>query len=248
MLTVNHTGLILARTEASGDFGTHWLFPTPFSRNNMLSCGDQRESSRLPMDIDIYVTPQRRLHRRPWEWTWKNSSFTSLDLARDSQDAFVRITDLLSLKSSIFVKGTKVSELDLLFGNPIKLPTPASFGIILGRLLEVSTWERNIRAFDTNLGELSTKALLKASLDTFRPIAALRQNVSDLRFALQKASDRVGKADTTAFDELQYITSHRLESLDSVFKALLERTDALSAKVSNEIQLVIGSVTIQVCT
>ena len=36
------------------------------------------------------------------------------------------------------------------------------------------------------------------------------------------------------------------ESLDRVFEVLLKQTNALSAKASNEIQLVIGSVTILV--
>ncbi|GAB7336424.1 hypothetical protein MBLNU13_g09723t2 [Cladosporium sp. NU13] len=87
--------------------------------------------------------------------------------------------------------------------------------------------------------------MLKASLDTFKPIPTLRQNIADFRDTLQNASYSVGKADTRAFSELQDIASHRLESLDVVFDVLLKRTDALSAKASNEIQLVIGSVTIQ---
>jgi hypothetical protein len=152
----------------------------------------------------------------------------------------------LTLKSSIFAKDKKLSGFDITFRERDESLTPASFGIILGRLLEVSGWEWNIRSFDRHLGKLSTKAMLKASLDTFRPIPTLRQNVSDLREALQEASDSVGKADTTAFGELQDITNSRLETLESMFEALLKQTDALSAKISNEIQLVIGSVTIQV--
>lgn len=125
--------------------------------------------------------------------------------------------------------------------------TPASFGTTLARLLEVSKWVVNIQAFDRHLGKLSTKAILKPSLDTFRPIPMLRQNVAELRHALLMSRSTIGKRDTTAFAELEDVTSHRLKPLDSVFDALLELTDALSARIGNEIQLVIGSVTIQVC-
>jgi hypothetical protein len=44
----------------------------------------------------------------------------------------------------------------------------------------------------------------------------------------------------------QKTKDYTLKSLDSVFETLLDEADVLSAKVSNEIQLVIGSVTIMV--
>jgi len=178
---------------------------------------------------------------RPWDSYWYSN------MAKESHATFTKVLGLLTSKSPPFAKDTKISGFDISFGERNKPIAPARFGIILGRLLEVSGWEKNIQAFDQHLGKLSNKAMLKASLDTFRPIPILRQNVADLRDALQESSDSVGKTDITAFAELQDVTSHRLESLDTVFDTLLKRTDALSAKVSNEIQLVIGSVTIQVC-
>jgi hypothetical protein len=120
-----------------------------------------------------------------------------------SHDTYAKVVDLLTLPSPLFAKDTKLSGYDILFGERNKSITPESFAKIFGRLLEVSGWEMNIRAFDGHLGKLSTDAMLKASLDTFRPIPTLRQNVADLRVALQGATDSVGDADTTAFDELQ---------------------------------------------
>lgn len=192
----------------------------------------------LPLDIGVYLTPRESVMSPP---------DTISELAQRSHDTFAKVIVLLTLKSSLFAKDTKLSGSDILFGEGGIALHPASFEIILGRLLEVSGWENNIRTLDRHLGKLSTAAMLKASLDTFRPIPTLRQNVADLRIALQDASDSIGEADTTAFDALQKAMGRELTSLHSVFEALLQRTDALSAKVSNEIQLVIGSVTIQVC-
>lgn len=165
----------------------------------------------------------------------------------ESHDTFGKVLNSLTVKSSLFAKETKPCGVDKMFGERDRSLTPTSFGIVFGRLLEVSRWEWNIRTFDRHLGQLSANAMLEASLNTFRPIPTLRQNVADLREALQEASDSVGKADTTTFSELQDTTSNRLETLESVFEVLLKRTDALSARISNEIQLVIGSVTIQAC-
>jgi len=68
----------------------------------------------------------------------------------------------------------------------------------------------------------------------------------DFRHAIQDARDRTGEADVAAFVELERATTHRLTPLDTVFETLLQKTATLSAKAGNEIQLVIGSVTIQV--
>lgn len=202
----------------------------------MLKCPGALDTECLPLDIGVYL----RSRVLP---------DTILDVAQRSHDAFTKVVNLLTLKSSLFAKDTKLSGLDIMFGERenFRSLSPTSFEIIFGRLLEVSGWENNIRALDRHLGKLSTAAMSKASLDTFRPIPALRQNVADLRIALQDASDSVGEADTTAFDTLQGARNRDLVSLHSGFETLLKRTDALSAKASNEIQLVIGSVTIQVC-
>lgn len=74
----------------------------------------------------------------------------------------------------------------------------------------------------------------------------LRQNVADLQDALQEARDSIGEADMSAFSELQKNTEYRIETLQGIFDTLLKQASALSMTASNEIQLVIGSVTIQV--
>jgi hypothetical protein len=167
-------------------------------------------------------------------------------LLEDSCDAFLTTLDLLRSKSSNFLKSQSVNERDLIFGEYAKSLTPENVGIVLQWLLTVSLWKTNIRVFESQLHKLSNLAMSKPSLKTFRPIPTLRQHIIDMRDALQQVKDGIGSETIAAFSELQKTTNHQLESLDSVFETLLIKTDALSAKASNEIQLVIGSVTIQV--
>jgi hypothetical protein len=88
------------------------------------------------------------------------------------------------------------------------------------------------------------------SLETFKPIPLLRQYVADLQDALREMKDAVREEEAQAFAQLQQtdnpVDTFRPETLDSIVDMLLKQADALSLKASNEIQLVIGSVTIQV--
>jgi hypothetical protein len=161
-------------------------------------------------------------------------------------DAFSRMLDLLTFKFSSFLKDQSVSERDLMFGNNTRSLTTEHSRVVVQWLLTVSSWRANIGALERQLQKLSNLAMSKPSLKTFRPIPTLRQSITDMRGALQREKDEIGSEAIAAFSALQKTTNHQLESLDSVYETLLRETDALSAKASNEIQLVIGSVTIQV--
>jgi hypothetical protein len=73
---------------------------------------------------------------------------------------------------------------------------------------------------------------------------------------LRDMKDDIGDEENQAFVQLQTLAQFRMETLaqfrmetlDSIFDMLLKQASALSSKASNEIQLVIGSVTIQVMT
>jgi hypothetical protein len=84
------------------------------------------------------------------------------------------------------------------------------------------------------------------SLASFKPIPLLRQLVTELHGLLREIKDDIGEEESQAFVKLQTLAQFRLETLDSIFDTLLKQASALSSKVSNDIQLVIGSVTIQV--
>jgi hypothetical protein len=84
------------------------------------------------------------------------------------------------------------------------------------------------------------------SLETFKPIPLLRQYVAEVQDNLREIKDSIGEEETQAIAQLQPLAQFRLETLDSIFDNLLKQASALSSKASNEIQLVIGTVTIQV--
>jgi hypothetical protein len=171
---------------------------------------------------------------------------SSFYMAESCFDACTRIRDLLTSRTSRFTKDTKVNEVDLLFGGEQQDLASADFENVFRWVLAVSAWEANIRAIDSHLQRLSNAAMSKPSLKTFRPIPILRQNVTDLKDALQREKDKISDVVRTHFSEFRKTKDYTLESLDSVFETLLNEADVLSAKVSNEIQLVIGSVTIMV--
>lgn len=223
---------------AHGNFGKNWPFPKPFRYGQMLRySASPGRMLFLPLNIEVCFRYRDAVRR---------DRLDARHSAEESFNAYSAMEKLLTTKSPIFVKDTKVSNFNLLFGHGKDLSTSANFKTVFLWLLAVSTWEANIQAFDTHLEQLSNKAMAKPSLETFRPIPALRQNVADMRDSLQITKATIGESDTTAFIQLEEILGPELESLDSVFKILLQRTNALSAKASNEIQLVIGSVTIQV--
>jgi hypothetical protein len=84
------------------------------------------------------------------------------------------------------------------------------------------------------------------SLETFKPIPLLRQYVAEVQDNLREIKDSIGEEETQAIAHLQSLAQFCLETLDSIFDNLLKQASALSSKASNEIQLVIGTVTIQV--
>lgn len=137
-------------------------------------------------------------------------------------------------------------ELDLLFGDAQNSLSAEKLAVVLPWLMVAYAWRLNVRYLSRRLNQLRDKAMSDPSLRTFRPIPMLRQNVADLQDALQEAKDSIGEADTLAFAELEKLAGHPLESLDGIFDTLLKQASALYLTASNEIQLVIGSVTIMV--
>jgi hypothetical protein len=181
---------------------------------------------------------------------------TSKNLARLGTavfDEFGGLKSLLTTRDSLLNPTQTLStkhDLDLLFwAGDISLPQ-ATLTIILPWLLAASAWRRNIEQLDGRLNHLRTIAMTNPSLETFKPIPLLRQYVADLQDALREMKDAVREEEAQAFAQLQQtdnpVDTFRPETLDSIVDMLLKQADALSLKASNEIQLVIGSVTIQV--
>lgn len=243
----DYPGLILTSKVALRDRNIAGALPQPFAYLSGLRCKNARHTTHLPLRADTYFEEKIPIRLQRPRGVPRGVPRSALSvLLEDSCDAFLTTLDLLRSKSSNFLKSQSVNERDLIFGEYAKSLTPENVSIVLQWLLTVSLWKTNIRVFESQLHKLSNLAMSKPSLKTFRPIPALRQNIIDMRDALQQVKDGIGSETIAAFSELQKTTNHQLESLDSVFETLLKKTDALSAKAGNEIQLVIGSVTIQV--
>jgi hypothetical protein len=211
----------------------------------MLRCITADQATHLPLHIHTYLAFKDGPH---WNLDREIAGGRLKDMAKKTFDAFSRVMDLLTSKTSNLVKGATASEFELMFGNYIKPFTTTNFGIALQWLLVVHAWKRNIRTFERQLQRLSNDTMSTPSLKTFKPIPMLRQNVADLSDTIEREKACIEDGVRAAFAELREITKHQVESLYDVFGILLSEASALSTKAGNEIQLVIGSVTIQVCS
>jgi hypothetical protein len=166
-------------------------------------------------------------------------------------DEFGALKHLLTTKHSLLNPTraeTSKDELDLFFSVGNESLKPAALSVVLVWVLAASAWRLNLEQLDRRLDRLRTIAMSNPSLATFKPIPLLRQYVAEVQDALREIKDGIGEKDNQALAQLQSLAQSRLETLDSIFDTLLKQTGALSSKASNEIQLVIGSVTIQVMT
>jgi hypothetical protein len=164
-------------------------------------------------------------------------------------DEFGVLTHLLTTKHSLLnparAESTK-DELDLLFSVDDQSSRLAALTAVLPWLLAASAWRLTLERLDRRLNRLRTTAMSNPSLKTFKPIPLLRQYVAEVQDNLREIKDSIGEEENQAIAQLQTLAQFRLETLDSIFDTLLKQASALSSKASNEIQLVIGSVTIQV--
>lgn len=260
MLTKSDPGLILTKCVADGDFDLRWFFSPPFAPGNGLWYGAKYGPRACqPLNVQLFheardgfslskevISSDRALSYR-CEFLFGRSPM--LEAALDTFDVFNALCRILTMKSSVLNPTRAVSrqnELNLLFGQGSGSLSPSSYRLILPWLLAASQWQDNLRTYGRRLKTLSNQAMLKPSLKTFKPVPALRQDVADAQEALQVAKDSISEARGAAFADRQEIVEHKLQALDAIFETLSKQADALSSAASNEIQLIIGTVTIQV--
>lgn len=112
----------------------------------------------------------------------------------------------------------------------------------------LSSWKDNVQYFEERLNASRHNAIARPSLETFHPLTLLRRNIADLEDAVIAAKRSINdkRPMKEAFEEHWKATNNGLDSLDDQYDALLRRIKTLSELLSNEIQLVIASVTVQV--
>jgi hypothetical protein len=135
-----------------------------------------------------------------------------------------------------------------LFGSTGEHTTERMAGI-MALATAISAWEANVQYLESRFNRSRHEAIADPSLHTFHPLTLLRRNIADLEDALVSARKLVEPSSEDWIAAAQDITHDKrcLEFFVPQYDALLNRVNAMSTRLNNEIQLVIGSVTVQVC-
>jgi hypothetical protein len=107
----------------------------------------------------------------------------------------------------------------------------------------VSTWQVNVQYLENRFNSTRHEAIADPSLRTFHPLTLLHRNIADLENALVAAGRRM-KSITRTWTLTK--SERALELFGAQYDALHDRLNAVSVRLNNEIQLVIGAVTVQV--
>jgi hypothetical protein len=135
----------------------------------------------------------------------------------------------------------------LLFGSPGELEAP-QMATITAMATAASAWQINVQYLEDRFNRARHEAIADPSLRTFHPLTLLRRNIADLDDALVDARKRLepGSLDWTKTAQERNLGQRVLETFSPRYDALFHRVHVMSTKLNNEIQLVIGSVTVQV--
>jgi hypothetical protein len=134
----------------------------------------------------------------------------------------------------------------LLFGSPSELG-PQQIATITAIATVLSAWQTNVQYIEDRFNRARLAAIADPSLPTFHPLTLLRRNIADLDHALKQARSR-WEPDSGAWvlrDQDRNLGQRVLELFGPRYDALLYRVHVMSTNINNEIQLVIGSVTVQ---
>jgi hypothetical protein len=146
---------------------------------------------------------------------------------------FDQITEIVENKPQVFLDSDKMEAdgmLDLLVGYTI-----------------LGTWQHNLRYLEDRLDRRRHEAIASPSLDSFAPLTSLRRNVADIEDAIRAAKDRFAQATKRMTSEaLPGGYDAKTQASEAQYDVLLEQVKTMSTLLNNEIQLVIGSVTVQV--
>lgn len=120
--------------------------------------------------------------------------------------------------------------------------------VMLSSYMVVNTWENNVAYMEARLELSRHEAIANPSMKTFKPLTTLRINIADLEQAILKARRLYNLTYTRALlDILDESDAKDLKRPEAEYESLLHRVKTMSTVLNNEIQLVIGSVTVQVC-
>ena len=121
--------------------------------------------------------------------------------------------------------------------------------LLIGCII-LETWQHNVRNLENRLNYYRHKAIASPNLETFAPLKRLRRSFADIEDAILDAKKffpfENGHIDFEKLFVNNDAKAAKPERTEVQYDHLLEKIKALSAVLNNEIQLVIGSVTVQV--
>lgn len=117
---------------------------------------------------------------------------------------------------------------------------------ILISMAAIAAWRINVSHIRGQLQTFRHDAIATPNMKTFGPLALLRRNIAHLEEWLSWAKDNQSTEAKEVFDRRRKIQGSKLQSLDDQYGALLQQVKDMSTNLNNEIQLVVGSVTVQV--
>jgi hypothetical protein len=144
-------------------------------------------------------------------------------------------------------EGTKaLATIHLLFGESDGNRPGQMANSYMTIAIVMSAWQINVQYLEDRFNVSRHDAIADPSLLTFHPLTLLRRDIADLEDALLTARETMQPYWLkTAQDRSR--NRSVLEPFGPQYDALLQRVITMSTKLNNEIQLVIGSVTVQVC-
>jgi hypothetical protein len=127
-----------------------------------------------------------------------------------------------------------------------KIEAGTMFVFLVGYII-LETWQHNVQFLEDRLNRSRHDAIANPSLDTFAPLTVLRRNFADIEDAIRAAKKNFTfETDHIEFETLFEDNDAKPETTEVQYDHLLEKLKVLSTVLNNEIQLVIGSVTVQV--
>lgn len=169
--------------------------------------------------------------------------------------SFRTLTNLFSTQSfGIPSQGALNGKLAtrLLFGvdgDPTFDARSASISLILPVLMYLSVMQSNTDYLQRRLLALCHQAISDPNLTTFQPLVLLRRKIADTQDRLRESQSRLGLAHEYAYQALRDNLSDRAaysETLAAYFDPMIEQLTLISRYLDQEVNFVIGSVTVLV--
>lgn len=130
--------------------------------------------------------------------------------------------------------------------DPDKINASDMLHLLIGYIV-FETWQRNVQHLENRLNFYRHEAIASPSLETFAPLTSLRRNFADIEDAIRSArNESVSATGHIDLEALFENNDAKPEATEVQYDLSLEKVKSLSTLLNNEIQFVIGSVTVQV--